>query len=388
MNKKIYYAIIALSALALSISFNIFSPYFKEVYDVTAFQRGLIEFPRELPGVVIVFIVASLSFLGDVRLAILAQLFSVIGIWILGFLTPSYELMLIILFINSLGFHLFGSLRRSIGLSLAGDKNVATTIGKYDGAFMAFSMVGSGLAYFGFKYGFFSYKTDIKLTFVIAGGIFILVIGLLLLLEKRIHIEKVRKFNFVFRKEYKYYYGLVILFGVQKQIMLVYGPWVLIELLSKGADTIAIITFIGSFIGMFFVPFIGRLIDKIGVKKVLYLDAVSFVFVYLSYGLLVYGLIANKIPSEGLFLLLAYTVVIIDKMSAQMGMVRMIYLNNILLKTSDLTPTISLGMSMDHVVSILAALLGGYVWMTFGAHYIFFGAAILSLFNIYIARKV
>ena len=63
MNKRIYYGIIALTALALAISFNIFSPYFKEVYDVTALQRGFIEFPRELPGVISVFIVEFLSFI-------------------------------------------------------------------------------------------------------------------------------------------------------------------------------------------------------------------------------------------------------------------------------------------------------------------------------------
>lgn len=388
MNKRIYYGIIALTALALAISFNIFSPYFKEVYDVTALQRGFIEFPRELPGVISVFIVAFLSFMGDIRLGILAQILSIIGIWFLGFFTPLYGVMLVLLFINSLGFHLFGNLRKSIGIEIAGSENVATEVGKYDGIFMAFSMIGSGLAYVGFKTGFFSYQSNIKLPFVIAGFLFMMVIVLLSILEKRMHFEKVRKVNFVFRKEYKFYYFLVILFGVQKQIMLVYGPWVLIDILGKGADTIAIITFIGSFIGMFFIPFIGRLIDKIGVKKVLYLDALSFIFVYVSYGLLVYGLIVGSIPKEGWLVFAAYSIVIIDKMSTQMGMVRIMYLKDILVKRTDLTPTMTLGMSMDHVVSIAGAYIGGLIWVSFGAHYIFFGAAILSLLNVYIAKKV
>lgn len=388
MNKKLYYGIIALTALALAISFNIFSPYFKEVYDVTALQRGAIEFPRELPGVISVFIVAFLSFMGDIRLGILAQLLSMVGIWYLGFFTPIYGVMLVFLFINSLGFHLFGNIRKSIGIEIAGTENVATEVGKYDGIFMAFSMIGSGLAYIGFKTGFFSYQTNIKLPFIIASVLFLMVIVLLTILEKRMHFEKVRKVNFVFRKEYKYYYFLVILFGVQKQIMLVYGPWVLIELLSKGADTIAVITFVGSFIGMFFIPFIGRLIDRIGVKKVLYLDALSFIFVYVSYGLLVYGLVSGSIPKQGWLVFLAYTIVIIDKMSTQMGMVRVMYLKDILVKRTDLTPTMTLGMSMDHVVSILGAYLGGLIWVAFGAHYIFFGAAIISLLNVYIAKKV
>lgn len=388
MNKKIFYIITACTALALAISFNIFSPYFKEVYGVTALQRGFIEFPRELPGVISVFVVAFLAFMGDLRIAIMANILSVIGIWVLGFFTPLYGVMLVLLFVNSLGFHLFGALRRSIAIEIAGDTNIATTVGRFDGWFMAFSMIGSAFAYIGFKTGFFSYQSNIKLPFVIAGFLFILVIFLLLVLEKRMHFEKTHKVNFVFRKEYKYYYGLVILFGVQKQIMLVYGPWVLIELLSKGADTIAIITFIGSFIGMFFIPMVGKLIDKIGVKKVLYIDAISFIFVYLSYGMLVWGIVNGSIPKEGIFILVAYSIVIIDKMSTQLGMVRTIYLKSILLKKTDLTPSMTLGMSMDHVVSITGALIGGIIWVSYGPQYIFFGAAILSLLNIYIARKV
>ena len=114
----------------------------------------------------------------------------------------------------------------------------------------------------------------------------------------------------------------------------------------------------------------------------------SFIFVYLSYGLLVWGLVSGSVPKEGIWILVAYSIVIIDKMSTQLGMVRTIYLKSILIKKTDLTPSMTLGMSMDHVVSITGALIGGIVWVSFGPQYIFFGAAILSLLNVYIARKV
>lgn len=390
MNRKIFYAITGLSAFALAISFYVFSPYFKEVYNVTAHQRGLIEFPRELPGVIGMFVVAGLAFLGDIRIALFAQILSAIGIWFLGFYTPVYGLMLVLVFINSLGFHVFDALRNSIGIHIAeiNGNNIATQIGRFNGTYMAFSMIGSFIAFIGFKTGFFTFQGNIVLPFVIAAIIYGFVVILLYVLDKRMHFEETHKVKFVFRKDYKFYYYLVILFGVQKQIMLVYGPWVLIDLLNKGADVIAIIAFVGAFIGMFFIPFIGRLIDLIGVKKVMLIDALSFIFVYLSYGFFVYGVINGSIPKTGIVILVAYTIIIIDKMSAQLGMVRMMYLKSILKKRSDLTPTLTLGMSMDHVISILAAYTGGIIWTLFGAHYIFFGAAALSLINVYIARNI
>jgi MFS family permease len=213
---------------------------------------------------------------------------------------------------------------------------------------------------------------------------------LFFILEKEVgrSIKINKKVNFIFRKEYKYYYVLVVMWGVQKQIMIVYGPWVLIDILSKRADTLAILSIIGSFIGVFFIPAVGRWIDKFGIKKLLYADALSFIIVYLVYGLLSAGFSTGKLATIGVPVFLAYIVFIFDKMSTQMGMIRTIYLRSIAVKTSDITPTLSLGLSLDHIVSIMCAYLGGIVWSLWGPQYIFFLAASLSLVNLYVASKV
>ncbi len=178
------------------------------------------------------------------------------------------------------------------------------------------------------------------------------------------------------------------MWGVQKQIMIVYGPWVLIDILNKRADTLAILGIIGSFIGIFFIPALGRWIDRFGIKKLLYADALSFILVYFVYGLLSAGFASGSLATIGIPVFLAYMLFIVDKMSTQMGMIRTIYLRSIALKTSDITPTLSLGLSLDHTVSIICAYLGGIVWTLWGPQYIFFLAASLSLVNLYVASKV
>ena len=87
-------------------------------------------------------------------------------------------------------------------------------------------------------------------------------------------------------------------------------------------------------------------------------------------------------------MVLAYILFIVDRMSTQMGMIRTIYLRSIAVETSDITPTLSLGLSLDHIVSIVCAYLGGIVWSLWGPQYIFFLAAFLSLVNLYVASKV
>jgi hypothetical protein len=54
----------------------------------------------------------------------------------------------------------------------------------------------------------------------------------------------------------------------------------------------------------------------------------------------------------------------------------------------DITPTLSLGISMDHVMSITFAMLGGLIWYNYGPQYIFFLVAVLSFVNLYVAVKL
>ncbi len=387
---KIYFAVLALTAFGMGLTNNVISNFFKDAYQVTAYQRGFLEFPRELPGLISVFVIAALSFLSDIRISIISQILSIVGIVALGIYTPSFNIMIIYIFINSLGMHLFFPLQDSIGMELAEKDNIGKRLGQFKGFFTGVQMLASIFVFIGFKAGFMSFETPIKTPFVIAGVLFFGVMVLLIMLDRIVRIDRphVKQSGYVFRKDYKYYYVLVILFGVQKQIMMVYGPWVLIELLSKKADTISILTVIGSFIGIFFIPAIGRWLDAYGVKKLMYVDALSFIGVYLVYGLLAMGYVNGSIKTAGIGMLLAYAIFIIDRMSTQMGIVRTLYLRKIAIKPSDVTPTLTLGQSMDHFVSIICAYLGGIIWVAWGPQYIFFLAAGLSLINLYVAYKI
>lgn len=386
----VYVLVIALTAVGLGLSNAVISNYFKDAYNVNAFQRGLIEFPREIPGILSVFVIAALSFISDIKIAMVAQILSFIGITVLGLVTPSFNIMLIFIFINSLGMHLFFPLQDSIGMELTDDEDIGRQMGRYKGIFTAFQMLAAVLVYLGFKMGFFSFTTQTKWIFLIAGGLFLIVFFLLFALDKSINYmgHQPQKLKFVLKKEYKYYYYLVILFGVQKQIMMVYGPWVLIELLGKKADTLAVLGIIGSFIGIFFMSFLGKWIDRFGIKKMLYADALSFIVVYAVYGVLSGGYADGSISKVGIGLFLAYAIFIIDRMSTNMGLIRTLYLKRIATDKSDITHTLTLGQSLDHFVSIICAVLGGLVWVGVGPQYIFYMASVISLGNLYIAYKV
>ena len=386
----LFFIIVAMINLALGFSDGLFSNYFKDVYNVDGLHRGLIEFPRELPGVITVVLISAAAFLGDITLAIVAQALVAIGLTVLGFFTPTFGIMLIFLFVSSLGMHLYMPLRDSIGMAMAEPDRIGKRMGQYAGIRFACLTVAGIAVFFLFRFGVFSFEANIKWTFVVAAIFYVMALILLIKLKRDVGQVRTKrqKFRLLFRKEYKYYYLLAVVFGVQKQVMLVFGPWVLIETLGQKVDTIVLLGIIASAIGMFFMPRLGKWIDRFGVKKLLYVDAISFIGVYLAYGLISQFFNTGALAKVGIPVVLTCGLFVLDRVSSQMGIIRTIYFKSIAIQESDITPTLSTAMALDHIVSITVGVTGGIVWVTIGSQYIFYIVAALSLINLFVAIRV
>lgn len=171
---------ICLIAVALGLSSANYANYFKEAYNVTSAQRGFIEIPRETPGILCAVIISALAGFSDVTVSILSQVLFVVGLIVMGCFSPGYGLMLVCLFINSFGQHLFMPLNDSIGMSLAKEGEVGQTIGNFKSKSNLFTMLTACIVFIGFRSHIFSFKTPVILPFVLAaifstGAIIILI---------------------------------------------------------------------------------------------------------------------------------------------------------------------------------------------------------------------
>ena len=383
-----FLVLISVISLGNGLSDGVYSNYFKEVYQVTAFQRGLIEFPRELPGLLCAFVIGALGFLGDLRVSFIAQVLAIIGVTLLGLFTPTFGVMLVFLFINSMGMHLLMPLQDSIGMSLAEEEQIGRRMGQYSSIRAAFSLVAGVLVFFGFRTGFFTFNTSVKWIFLISAAAFVVALIMTVAMIKRMKPRRLapQKLKLVLRKQYSHYYLLTILHGVQKQVTYVYGTWVIVDILLKRADTLALLGIVVGFISIFFLDRIGKWIDKFGIKRMMYTEALIFIGVYTVYGFVVWGITSKMLPSQGFSVWMVYLLFILDRLSMQMGMIRSVYLRSIAYNEDEVTSTLSMGVSLDHVVAILAAIAGGYIWSKWGSQWVFFLAAAFSLGNLYVAQ--
>jgi dipeptide/tripeptide permease len=67
---------------------------------------------------------------------------------------------------------------------------------------------------------------------------------------------------------------------------------------------------------------------------------------------------------------------------------RTTYLNKIAEKKTDIAPTLSLGVTLDHSVSMTIPALGGLLWAAYGYKSVFMAASLLSVAGFAVALAV
>ena len=353
--------------------------FLKEKFDMLVLQRTALEMPRELPGFLVFIIIGFLYSLGDVRIAAVANVCAAAGMLLLGIIPPNYTIVVMCIFLYSSGQHIYMPLSNSIAMSFANDGRLGRKLGQVSAANTASLVICSAVLWAMFKF----LKVSFTTTFTI-GAIAFLAAAVLLLFMKpqKPHITGKR---FVFRKEYRLYYWLSALYGARKQIFITFGPWVLIDVFKQKVTTMTILFFIISVIGIAFKPFIGHLIDKVGERFILCAEAAVLFIVCFGYSF------ADVIlPLNGAILLIC-ACYIIDQLLSSTAMARATYLRKIALKEEDVSPTLSLGISIDHVMSMFLPVIGGIVWYGSGTHgyrYVFLAGAVVAAINFFSARHI
>lgn len=362
--------------MALSIVNATFNNFLNEKFALSGFERSFLEFPRELPGFLVVFVSATLWFLGSRRLGVVALLMAGIGVFLVGFASPAYWVMVVWLFIYSMGDHLFMPIAATIGMELAHEGQDGRRLGQLNAIRNAAAILGSFLVFIGFRYIGFTFE----ITFAIAAVFFFLAAFLLYQMTPAKVAE--RRSYLQLHQEYKLYYALNVISGARKQLFITFAPWVLVQVFEQPTQIMATLFTIGGVIGILFQPLLGWAIDKLGERFVLSAEAVILVVVCACYGLAKF-----IFPYEVAFMVVCVAF-LLDQMIFSVGMARSTYMKKIAKEPGHIQPALTAAVTIDHVFSISAALLGGLIWNAFGFQYVFLMGAGLAVINFFIALQV
>lgn len=350
--------------------------FLSDIYHLNSVERGWLEFFRELPGLALVFLLALLHKTSDWKVMRLGTLISMIGAGLL--LIPSDKVFVTaIIMLWSTGEHLVMPVRSSIAMQIAKEGHAGQSLG-YLTSIMNFGTVaGSILVALLFYAGVEWFKQEGA---VLYQAVWILIVLLMLIsfissFTKDAPQVPSKRPRLYFNKKFNKFYALELFYGARKQIFLTFAPYVLIREYGMSTANIALLMGICAAINIFVAPLVGKLTDRWGYRNTMIWDTVILFFVCLLYGY------AGEIFPAKIALTVVCINFLLDAMISTTSLATNIYVRQLAETKDELTSTLSTGISINHLISILAAPAGGWIWMKWGVGMLFAFAAVMAIFN-------
>ena len=351
--------------------------YLADIHQVTELQRGIIEFFRELPGFLLVFMLALLHRVSDWRILRLGTACSMIAAAALLIPADKMFITLMIAFFST-GEHLVMPVRQSLAMQVASPGREGVSLGLMTSVMNAGTILGSLLvaAIFWFGVSFFD-VTDHRL---LVKAVWILIAVLMAAsvfstYTKNAPNRPTNRPRLYFRKKFSKFYVLELFYGARKQIFLTFAPYVLIVVYGLTTPQVAVLMGVSAAVNMFGSPAVGRLADRFGYRKVMIWDTLILFWVCLAYGF------ADDLFPARIAVAVVCVNYLLDGLISTASLATNIYMRKIAADPSELTSTLSTGISINHLISILVAPTGGLIWAKFGVGWLFVFAAFMALIN-------
>jgi predicted MFS family arabinose efflux permease len=319
---------------------------------------------------------AMLAVLRESQMAATAMLLTAGGALGLGFLAPDHTWLVVFVIVYSLGDHVIFAVEGPIGLKLSKGGREGRRLGQFGGARNLGTIAGVGVVFvlarcLGDRFALF---------FAIAAGC--AVVAGVFYARLRVGEGEPPYRRLVFKRRYTLFYAISALFGIRKQIFLAFGAWVLVEIHGVPVSTIALLYFIAASLGVVFRPLLGEVIDWLGERSVLAIDELLLLAICLTYAF------ASDLAPEPFDLWLLYAAYIFDSVLFALRVARTTYLKKIAEDPSDITPTISAGITIDHAVATTLPVLSGYIWEAYGFQWVFLLAGAIALIGFFICLRI
>jgi MFS family permease len=357
--------------------------YLAEVVHIAPFERGIVEFFRELPGLFLILILAFMYRFSDSKVFKIGIALTAAGLAGL-LLTSSQDFFLtkvfvvIFMVVYSSGEHIIMPVRSTIAMELAKPEKTGSSLGMISaigqfGNIAGFLLVSAIFLIVG-KFGFG--RSDVLGYRIVFGVSVALMIATVLIASalKQTTMKAPRQ-RFYFKKKFRKYYFLEILYGARKQVFLTFAPYVLIVYYGADPSIMGILYAVCAIFTMIFSPAIGRLIDKLGYKVIMVADTLILIVVCFLYGF------AHRLFSHDVAFIVVSVNFVLDAIISTASMANSVYIKDISDNQEEITATLSTGISVNHIFSVLIALIGGWIWTVSGIEALFILSAVLGLIN-------
>ena len=351
-------------AMAMQMGLN--PNFLADVVKISGQQVGLLEAARETCGILALGLLALLAGLGEPLVAAVVLVVFALGLGGYGLIPPVYHWVVLLSLVWSQGLHIWMPLPNSMTLALAEHGQAGRRLGQVQ---------ATGSA--GFALGLLTalmlnhFSVAIQPMYLLAGVAGLLGAGACLGIPRNIKTPGPR---LVVRRKYALYYLLCFLEGWRKQIAIAFAGFLLVKQFGARLADMLMLQLVVQVISYLASRPAGKLIDRVGERTVL-----TIYYACLTVFFIGYATLHNRWALYGLFIL--------DNAIFVLGMAVTTYVGHLAPKEEH-TPTLSMGVAMNHVAAVSMPLLGGIIWNAWGYQYTFGIGAVAALLSVILVRFV
>ena len=369
---KVFLLSVLITGLSYGLYKGMLDNFLAEVVGMGEMGRGVTEFFRELPGILLVFLLAAFYMLSAESLYKAGAVIMLAGLAMHAVLPPTKVLATLAICMYSLGEHIQLGMKNTLTLEYARPGRGGTALGLLSstnqiGTLAGYLVIVLVFARFTEKQ---PYSLFFALSAVLAGVSMVCAMGI----RGKSQTDETKR-RFYFHKKYTKYYMLEMFYGARKQVFFTFGPYVLILFYGAGAASVSLLHAVCSVAGFLLSPVVGRIIDKVGYKAVMVADTLILVVVCFFY-----GFAHHLFPMKTAFLVCCVNYVL-DSVISLASMASNVYVQDLADSPDEVKATISTGLSINHVITIFIALFGGWIWHALGIETLFMLSAGLGLCN-------
>ena len=365
-----------LSVLITGLSYGLYKGvldnFLAEIVGMGEMDRVVTEFFRELPGILLVFILAVFYMFSAETLYKAGAVIMLAGMGMHAVLPATKVMTTLAICMYSLGEHIQLGMKSTLTLKYAKPGSGGAALGVQNASGQIGTLIGYLVVVAVFSV--FTRNQPYMLFFAMAAILAGLSAACSLGISGRSETDNTKR-RFYFHKKYSKYYMLEMFYGARKQVFLTFGPYVLILFYGANAATVSLLFAISAVACFFASPIVGRIIDRMGYKVVMVSDTLILVIVCFFY-----GFAHHLFPRDVAFVVCCVNYVL-DAIISLASMASNLYVQDLSDNDDEVKATISTGVSINHVITIFIALFGGWIWQTLGIELLFIASALLGLCN-------
>ncbi len=347
------------------VQLTLFNNFIVERLGIEPYELGAIESVREIPGFLNAFFIAlmirtALPLVGGVSLIVMG-----LGIAAYAQVSSIFSLAAYSV-IWSLGFHCWLPLEQTMALTFSPERAKGRSLGALRSATSLGWLITIGLCLLTFHF------LDYEGLYIAAGSATVLGgVAIMFASRKRAGVPDRR---FVLKRRYGVYYALHVLSGWRRQMFTTFAIFALVKVHGMPVRTTMILVLINQVMSTLTSPLVGWVIDRYGERLTLSCSYLGLAFVFAGYALIQHR------PT-------LYAIYCIDNLLFVGGIALTTYIHKIA-EEGDLGPTLSMGVTMNHIAAVIGPVTGGLAWHYFGYQIIFFSGSVMALVSLTMSQWV